>query len=305
MIAGLHGISALVMAWAILATPWMGDVPQSSIPAPNVKDVGFDQHLDAQVPLNLTFTDEGGKQVKLGDYFRGKPVILVLAYYRCPMLCTLVLNQLVDSMLKIPFVLSRDFDVITVSFDPREKPSLAAAKRVRYLERYGHPQAAAGWHFLTGNQDQIDRLTEVVGFRYVYDAKADQFIHPSGIMVLTPAGRISRYLFGIEYPGRDLRLALVEASASKIGTPAEQVLLYCFHYDPAAGKYTASVLNFIRLGGVLTVIALGVFVWLVVRMTKRHRAMASEGAMAPAALRSKGKPAAEEAAHDGKDRPMA
>jgi protein SCO1/2 len=261
-----------MVSCAALAGPWTGEAPKSAVPAPNLKDVGFDQHLDAQVPLNLTFTDEGGNQVKLGDYFRGKPVILVLAYYRCPMLCTLVLNQLVDGMQKMPFVLSRDFDVVTVSFDPREKPELAAAKRLHYLERYGHPQAAAGWHFLTGTQDQIDRLTEIAGFRYVYDAKADQFIHPSGIIVLTPTGRISRYLFGIEYPGRDLRLALVEASANKIGTPAEQVLLYCFHYDPAAGKYTASVLNFIRVGGVLTLIALGLFVWVVVRMTRRRRA---------------------------------
>ena len=251
-----------------------GRCPEIGRASPKLQDVGFDQRLDAQVPLNLTFTDEGGKQVKLGDYFHGKPVILVLAYYRCPMLCTLVLNQLADSMQKIPFVLSRDFNVITVSIDPRETPELAAAKRLHYLERYGHPQAAEGWHFLTGKQDQIARLAEVVGFRYVYDAPADQFIHPSGIMVLTPLGKVSHYLFGIDYPGRDLRLALVEASANKIGTPAEQVLLYCFHYDPAAGKYTLAVINLVRVGGVLTVIVLGLFVWFVVRMTRRRRAAA-------------------------------
>ncbi|MCH5374305.1 MAG: SCO family protein [Planctomycetes bacterium] len=242
-----------------------------SVPAPVLQDVGIDQRLDEQVPLDLPFVDETGKPVKLGDYFDGKPVILVLAYYRCPMLCTLVLNGVVEGMSKIPLVLGKDFRVVTVSFDPRETHELAAVKRKNYLKKYGRPGAADGWHFLTGKQDAIRRLTKAVGFRYVYDKKDDQFIHASGIMILTPTGKISRYLYDVHYSGRDLRLALVEASANKIGSPADQVLLYCFHYDPSAGKYTASVMNFIRLGGVLTMLGIGALVSFLVIVQRRMK----------------------------------
>jgi protein SCO1 len=240
--------------------------------APAILDkVGFDQRLNEQVPMDLAFTDEDAKAVKLGDYFGQKPVILVLAYYRCPMLCTLVLNGLVQGMHDMPFTLGKEFNVVTVSFDPRETPDLAAAKKKTYMASYGQPGAAAGWHFLTGKQDAIEKLTKAVGFRYVYDAKHDQYIHTSGIMVLTPQGKISRYFYGIQFPGRNLRLGLVEASASKIGSPTDQILLYCFHYDPETGKYTASILNVVRMGGVLTIVGLAGMVWFLLRWERRRR----------------------------------
>jgi protein SCO1/2 len=228
-----------------------------------LRDVGFDQHLNEQVPLDLKFSDETGATVALNDYFGGnKPVILVLAYYRCPMLCTLVLNGLVHGMCGMPFSAGKDFSVLTVSFDPRETSDLAAAKKKSYIADYGRPGAAEGWHFLTGRPEAIEKLTHAVGFRYVYDARQDQFLHTSGILILTPQGRISRYFYGIDFPARDLRLGLVEASANKIGSPTDQVLLYCFHYDPAAGKYSASIVNLVRAGGALTVLALAGMVWL-------------------------------------------
>jgi protein SCO1/2 len=226
-----------------------------------LRRVGFDQRLNEQVPLDLKFTDETGNAVKLGDYFGKRPVVLVLAYSRCPMLCTLVLNGLVQGMRNMPFTVGREFNVVTVSFDPRETPDLAAAKKKTYIASYGRPGAAEGWHFLTGKPEAIKKLTGAVGFRYVYDAGQDQYVHTSGIMVLTPQGKISRYFYGIQFPSRDLRLGLVEASANKIGSPTDQVLLYCFHYDPAAGKYSARILNLVRAGGVLTVIAVGGMVW--------------------------------------------
>jgi protein SCO1/2 len=246
--------------------------------APEVlKKVGFDQRLDQQVPLNLQFTDETGATVKLGDYFGEKPVILVLAYYRCPMLCTLVLNGLVQGMRDMPFTPGKDYNVLTVSFDPRETPDLAAAKKKTYITSYGRDDASAGWHFLTGKPESIDALTKAVGFRYVYDAEHDQYIHTSGIMILTPQGRISRYFYGIRFPARDLRLGLVEASADKIGSPTDQVLLYCFHYDPATGKYSASILNFVRLGGAFTIVGLVGMVWFLLRWEGRKRKVADSG----------------------------
>ncbi len=234
-----------------------------------LRDVGFDQRLNEQVPLDLKFTDETGAVVTLNDYFGKKPVVLVLAYYRCPMLCTLVLNGLVQGMRGMPLAIGTDFNVVTVSFDPRETSELAAAKKKTYVADYGRPGAAEGWHFLTGQPEAIEKLTRAVGFRYVYDAAQDQYIHTSGIMVLTPQGRLSRYFYGIEFPARDLRLGLVEASANKIGSPTDEVLLYCFHYDPATGKYTASILNFVRAGGVLTVLALAGMVWFLCRWRPR------------------------------------
>jgi protein SCO1/2 len=243
---------------------------QANLP-PVLRDVGFDQRLDAQVPLALVFRDEAGRSVTLGEYFHGKPVILVLAYYRCPMLCTEVLNGLVRALLDVPFDVGKEFNVLTVSFDPREGPELAAAKKQTYLERYGRPGAEAGWHFLTGEQEPIQRLTEAVGFRYTYDPRNDQFAHASGIMVLTPEGKISRYFYDIHYSPRDLRLGLVEASENKIGSPADQILLYCFHYDPAEGRYGPVVMNFVRLGGVLTLLAIGTLV-VVLRRQERRRA---------------------------------
>jgi protein SCO1/2 len=240
----------------------------AQLPA-SLQGVGFDQKLDAQVPLDAEFRDETGRSVKLGDYFGNKPVILVLAYYRCPMLCTQVLNGLVQALLDVPLEMGRDYSVVTVSFDPRETPALAAAKKKTYLERYGRPGAEAGWHFLTGGQEPIARLTEAVGFRYRYDSVNDQFAHASGIMVLTPKGKVSRYFYDVSYNPRDVRLGLVEASNNRIGSPADQVLLFCFHYDPAEGKYGAAVMNFVRLGGVLTIFAVLGMVFVLWRQDRR------------------------------------
>ncbi len=233
------------------------------------KKVGFDQKLDEQLPLDLEFTDESGKSVKLSDYFGEKPVILVLAYYRCPMLCTQVLNGLTTSMREMPFTVGKEFNVLTASFDPRETPDLAAAKKKTYVTSYGRAGGNEGWHFLTGKQPAIDALTKSVGFRYVYDAKADQFIHTSGIIILTPKGKISKYFRDIAFPARDLRLGLVEASESKIGSPTDEILLFCYHYDPASGKYTTSILNLVRAGGVLTLVVLVGMVLLLWRYSPR------------------------------------
>ncbi len=212
------------------------------------------------MPLDAQFRDEDGRTVALGDYFGDKPVLLVLAYFRCPMLCTQVLNGVVRALLEVPLDVGKDFTVLTVSFDPREGPELAAAKKKTYLERYGRPGAEGGWHFLTGEPASIERLTRAVGFRYRYDAKNDQFAHASGIMVLTPGGKIARYFYDISYSPRDVRLGLVEASQGKIGSAVDQILLFCFHYDPNEGKYGPAVMNYLRAGGVLTVLAIGGFV---------------------------------------------
>ena len=231
-------------------------------PPLNIFDlVGIDQHLDEQVPPDLAFHDETGATVHLGDYFNSqRPVILVLAYYRCPMLCTEVLNGLVDSLQKINLDMGRQYRVVTVSFDPKDSPELAAQKKATYAKSYDRAGTENGWHFLTGDQEAIQQLARAVGFRYVYDAATDQYAHSSGIMVLTPQGKLSRYFFGIEYPARDLRLALVESSAGKIGTPVDQLLLLCYHYDPATGKYTASAMRLVRLCGVVTMLALFLFI---------------------------------------------
>jgi protein SCO1/2 len=243
---------------------------QEGLP-PMLEGVGIDQRLNRQVPLELRFRDEAGRAVELRQYFGRKPVVLSLVYYECPMLCTLVLNGMLRTMRAMPLNAGRDFDIVTVSFDPREKPELAAVKKQSYIEGYGRAGAAAGWHFLTGDQEPIRRLTEAAGFRYKYDPTADQFVHASAIMVLTPEGRIARYLYGIEYSARDLRLALVEASAGKIGSPVDQVLLYCFHYDPRTGKYGLLIMNVIRAAGTATVLVLGTFLLVMFRRDRQKR----------------------------------
>jgi protein SCO1 len=262
---------------------------QSTYLPPALRGVSFEQRLNEQVPLDLLFNDESGKPISLRDCVSGKPTILVLAYFRCPMLCTEVLNGLVQSMMDLPFSVGDQFNVVTVSFDARETPPLAAAKKKTYVERYARPGAAQGWRFLTGDEDSIERLTQAVGFHFTYDPLHDQFAHPSGIMVLTPTGKIARYFYDIRYPARDLRLALVEASENKIGSPVDQVLLFCFHYDPIEGRYGPVVMNFVRLGGVLTVVALAAFMAVLWRQerrkTKLARALArsaSEGSLAGA-----------------------
>jgi protein SCO1/2 len=252
---------------------------QSGLP-PVLRQVGFDQRLDAQVPLDLVFNDEAGQPVKVESYFGSKPVILVLAYYRCPMLCTQVLNGLVRALLDITFDVGKEFNVVTVSFDPRETSAMAAAKKKTYVERYGRPGAEAGWHFLTGSEESIHRLTEAVGFRYTYDAKNDQFAHASGIMVLTPSGKISRYFYDITYSPRDIRLGLVEASANRIGSPVDQILLYCFHYDPTEGKYGPIIMNLVRLGGILTLAGIGTLVFVLRRLERRRQSPGEEARLA-------------------------
>lgn len=236
---------------------------------PMLQGVGIAQRLDDQVPLNLKFKDEAGAEVELQKYFTGKPVILTLVYYECPMLCTEVLNGTVKAMKVLEFQAGKEFDVVTVSFNPKETPQLAAGKKKMYLESYGKPGADGGWHFLTGSQDSIRRLTDAVGFKYKYDPVQDQFAHAATIMILTPNGRISRYLYGVEFAPRDLRLALVEASQGKIGSPVDQALLFCFHYDPTTGKYSATVLNLVRLGGVATVLFIGIFI-VVMKKKEKH-----------------------------------
>ncbi len=222
--------------------------PPANVRPPYLENVGIEQHLDAQVPAELAFTDDSGRAVKLGDYFGKKPLILNLVYYNCTMLCGEALAGLSGSMKMIKFDAGNEYDVITVSFDPRETPQIAAAKKQEYLKRYGRPGAANGWHFLTGSADSINALTKAVGFQYQYDPKSNQYAHATAIMVLTPEGRISRYFYGVDFPPKDLRMGLVEASQNKIGNAVDQVLLYCYHYDPATGKYGAVVSNMLKIG---------------------------------------------------------
>jgi protein SCO1/2 len=233
-----------------------------------LRDVGYDQRLGEQVPLDLVFRDETGRALPLRSLFRGRSVVLSLVYYECPMLCTLTLNGLGSALSVLTFDVGRDFDVVTVSFEPKETPRLAAAKKKTHLDRYRRPGAEEGWHFLTGDAGAIAALTRAVGFRYVWDAETRQYAHPAGLVVLTPQGRIARYMYGVEYAPRDLRLALVEASQGRIGNPVDTVLLYCYRYDPTRGRYAASVLRLVRLGGLLTVLALGSFILMSLRREK-------------------------------------
>lgn len=230
-----------------------------------LKEVGIDQKLNQSIPLNLRFNDEHGHKVELSRYFDGKPVILSLVYYDCPMLCTQVLNGLERSFKELSLDLGKDYTVVTVSIDPTERPVLAAAKQELYTGMYGRPGAAQGWHFLTGDEPQINQLANAVGFRYAYDPDSKQFAHASAVMLLTPEGKISRYFYGIQYPARDLRLGLDEASEGKIGSPVAAVLLFCYHYDPATGKYGVVISHVIQIAGGLTVLAIGGLIFLLSR----------------------------------------
>ena len=224
-----------------------------------LRDVKIEQKLDQQLPLDLVFKDESGQPVNLGQYFGHRPVVLSLVYYDCPMLCTQVLNGMVTSFRVLPFQMSKEYDVVTISFDPRETPALATAKKkiyVGYLPEAMQSNAQNGWHFLTGDPESIKQITDAVGFRYHYDEATKQFAHASAIMVATPQGKLSRYYYGIDYSARDLRLGLIESAQNKIGSPVDQLLLYCYHYDPATGKYGAVVMNMVRLGGAVTVIGI-------------------------------------------------
>ena len=238
--------------------------PSNQLPAP-LNKVAFEQRLNGQLPLDLPFTDENGKAVKLGDYFGKKPVILTFVYYECPMLCTQVLNGLESALRVLNESVGREFDVVTVSFDPRETSVLAAGKKKAYLERYKRDDAEQGWHFLTGNQASIDALTSAAGFSYAWDEASQQFAHASGIVVVTPAGKVARYFFGIEYSPRDVKFALMESASERIGSLADQLLLYCYHYDPAKGNYGFVAMRAVRLGGAVTLLALVGFVFVSLR----------------------------------------
>jgi protein SCO1/2 len=237
-----------------------------------LKGVGIDQKLDAQIPLDLPFRDDAGRNVKLGDYFGKKPVVLALVYYSCPMLCTQILNGVVSSLKAVTFKPGEEFDVVAVSFDARETPPLAADKKRSMVSAYGRPETAKGWHFLTGDLASIKALTDSVGFHYTYDVHTNQFAHASGIMVLTPEGKVSKYYYGVEYSPKDLRLGLVEAAENKIGTPADQILLFCYHWDPTTGKYTPIAIGGLRVAGVATLLLIGGFVILNFRREARERA---------------------------------
>ncbi|HEY5895372.1 MAG TPA: SCO family protein [Chthoniobacterales bacterium] len=231
--------------------------------------VGFDQKLGDPLPLNQGFYDETGRVVRLGEFFHGKPVIVVPAYYGCPNLCTLVLNGLLLSARDLRKSAGTDYDIIVVSIDPRETASIAHEKQQSYVRRYGRAGASAGWHLLTGGRDSISAFTRSIGFRYFYDQSSDQFAHPSGIVVVTPDGKISQYLLGIDYPPKGLDAALEKASENRVGSVVRNLLLLCFHYDPATGKYSLAIARVLQFAGVLTVVGLAVFVWSMERRRRR------------------------------------
>ena len=242
--------------------------PASAIPAP-LREIGFDQKIDDRLPLDVELRDESGRQVRLGDYFGTRPVVLAFVYYDCPMLCTQVLSSMTSTFGVLALDPGRDFEIVVVSFDPRETPALAAEKKALYVERFGRPGTEAGWHFLTGDEASVKRLTAAAGFRYVWDEKSGQFAHPSGVIVTTPDGRLARYLFGLEYGPRDLRFALIEASEGRVGSAVDSLLLYCYHYDPMTGRYGLVIMRALRVAGAATVLLLGAFITVMVRRERR------------------------------------
>ena len=239
-----------------------------------LREIGFDQNLDQKLPLDAQFVDDEGKPVTLGSYYGRKPVLLAFVYYTCPMLCTQVLNAMTASITMLSLDAGKDFELVLVSIDPRETPAQAAAKKAEYLHRYKRVGAEAGWHFLTGTEPEIKRVAKAAGFRYAWDEQTQQYAHPTGIIVTMPDGRLARYLFGIEYGPRDLKLALVEASDGKIGTFADQLLLYCFHYDPMTGRYGVYIIRTLRVAGVVTVLSIGMFILVMVRRERSQQSSA-------------------------------
>lgn len=233
-------------------------------------EVGIDQNLDSQVPLDLQFYDEKGDTIRLAEYFGRKPVIISLVYYRCPMLCTQVLNGMVETFKTLNFSAGQEFEVVTVSIDPTEPHELADEKKQMYMEAYDREGAEQGWHFLTGDELSIRKLADAVGFRYIYDEKTGQYAHASGIMVATPEGRLARYLYGIEYAAKDVRFSLMEAAENRIGSPVDKLLLLCYHYDPMTGTYGVVVANLLRAGGLLAVGILGVYMYINFRRDRRR-----------------------------------
>jgi len=282
-VKGFTGVAALLMLAApFIATPAAAQMtgaptpgymqapgaPAQSMPQP-LREIGFDQNIDQKLPLDAQFRDEDGKTVSLGSFYGKRPVLLGFVYFTCPMLCTQVLNAMTATISTLSLDAGKDFDVVLISFDPRETPAQAAAKKAEYLHRYKRQDDNAGWHFLTGDEAEIKRVTKAAGFRYAWDEQTQQFAHPTGIIVLTPDGRPARYLFGIDYGPRDLRLALVEASAGKVGNPVDSLVLYCYHYNPMTGRYGLVIMRAMRLAGGVTVLALGSFIFI---MLRRERA---------------------------------
>ncbi len=251
--------------------PGKSQVTSNGIPKA-LKTVGIEQNLNGQIPLDAKFKDSTGKEIKLGDYFgKEKPVVLALVYYECPMLCNEVLNGLTGSLKGISFDVGKEYDVVAISFDSREneKPNLTKNKKEAYVERYNRPDSADGWHFLTGEQSEIDKVTEAVGFKYTFDEETNQFAHAGGIMVITPEGKISRYFYGIDYAPKDVKFGIMESSENKIGSPADQLYLYCFHYDPSTGKYGFAILNLLRMMAVGTLLGLGTMFFVFWRKNKK------------------------------------
>ena len=233
-------------------------------------NIGIEQHLNEQIPTDAVFKDENGNEVHLGEFFGKRPVILAMVYYECPMLCNEVLNGLTGTLKGLTFDAGKDFDVVAISFDAREneKPDLAKNKKESYMKRYGRPGTENGWHFLTGTQSEIDKVTKAVGFKYKWDEQSNQFAHAGGIMITTPEGKLSRYLYGIDYAPKDVKFAVMESAQNKIGNAAEQLMLYCYHYDPATGKYGLSVLRVMRIGAVATLLGMGMMFFVFWRRNK-------------------------------------
>jgi protein SCO1/2 len=235
-----------------------------------LREIGIDQRLNEQVPLDLAFRDESGETVQLNRYIKDKPVIIALVYYQCPLLCNQVLGGLGSALRTLSFDVGKEFEVVTVSFDARETPEMASEKKARYLEQYNRAGASNGWHFLTGDQTSIDRLCEAVGFKYTFDKDTNQFAHAAGIMVVTPQGKLARYFYGIEYPPKDLKFGLMEASENRIGSPVDRLILYCYHYDPMTGKYGVVVMRVMQVAGALTVIAIIILLLALRRINQRR-----------------------------------
>ena len=271
---GLQIQTGIVIALIALVGPTAADSTQG-LPEPLTR-VGFDQHLGAYLPLELQFEDSSGESVVLGDFFGDRPVVLVPVYYNCPMLCTMVLNGVTSTLKVLDFDPGDEFEVVVVSFDSTDTAKDAHQARLRTLKRYGRPRTEAGWHFLTGNAENILQLFGTLGFRFTEIEDSEDFAHAAGIVTLTPEGKIARYHYGIEYSPRDLKLGLIEAADNKIGSVVDQVLLYCFHYDPVTGTYSAVAINIVRLGAAITVLALALFLFVQWQREKRRHSAAVE-----------------------------
>ncbi len=252
-------------ALAVSVSADQGLVKPENMPGP-LKEVRIDQHLGDSLPLDVPFINQDGARVKLGDYFNGdRPVILAFVYFECPMLCSLILNGLATSLDVLKFNPGQEFDVVAISIDPDETPAMAGESKSSTLKRFGRPETSAGWHFLTGDDANIRRVADTAGFGYHYLPATDEYAHASGIMIVTPDGKLSQYFYGIEYPPKDVRLALVEASSNQIGNLVDQILLYCYRYDPQIGKYTAVTMRILRITGAVFVLGMIIFVWIAIR----------------------------------------